>query len=646
MDVEIAGKHIRLNQRQVIGAGGEGTVFRVRVGNRTLAVKLYHTPTTERQEKLTEMVSRSWQLPERKIALPDTIVRAPTGEIVGFGMPLLAGTPVEVAKLAQKKFRLAQGLSLRQIIKLFLDGAETLEILHRNGLVVGDMNDRNLLFNGQELYWIDVDAWQFGRFACPVATEDFLAPELYGFDLSLRPCFRPEHDWYAFAVHLFRSLLLVHPYGGVHQQVALLTERAAQRLYVLDAAVLYPKIASSPAILSDELLGLFERIFAQGWRGTFPLSLLQAYREELLTCSACKMEYPAGRKQCPHCQVHAQLLVMPAVASAAGVRVHEILRTAGNIVYSTVRGGTIYALAHEGSLAVLYTKRDGERLTRRVLFPEVVGARYALAANILAISLPETEPISSEPQPAGNQSDQSGLQKRQSLLCLALEEDQLRAVGTVSTACFLGGSSAMFQGSEAALYTIHNGSLLAQTLLADELVGRAQRSVMDQHTWFRVAETGPQTIFGYFQVFARQMYWLCHGKASYELALAELAAEERLLDIAVYFGETDLLVRRQTLERGHEYLRSEIIDHQGQLVHQAPRIQRKEHPCPALHGLAYTRGMLLHATDDGIVQERVMQRTFKPFSGTKGIVREGMTLIPYHRGLLAIGEQQILQIHG
>src|SRR4051812_30813761 len=155
MDIEIAGKRVRLNQRQVIGVGGEGTVFQTSVGKRTLAVKLYHTPTPERQEKLTEMVGRAWQLPENKIAFPENLARTPGGEIVGFAMPLLVGAPAELAKMAQKKFRLVQRLSLRQIIEIFLDGAETLEQLHRHGLVVGDMNDQNLLFTGRELYWID-----------------------------------------------------------------------------------------------------------------------------------------------------------------------------------------------------------------------------------------------------------------------------------------------------------------------------------------------------------------------------------------------------------------------------------------------------------------------------------------------------------
>lgn len=224
MDVDIAGKLIHLGQQQVVGLGGEGTVFLVTAASQRMAVKIYHTPTSQRAEKLHTFLAQQWQLPTQKIALPLELVRdIQQGNVIGLTMPFLDGGFAEIAFLANRKHRAAFQLSTRQIAEIFLDGADSLSAIHARGLVVGDLNDQNILYQQNMMLWIDVDAWQFSSYACPVGTEDFLAPELYGLDLSLQPVFKPEHDWYSFAVHLFRSLLLAHPYGGTHKEAHSLT---------------------------------------------------------------------------------------------------------------------------------------------------------------------------------------------------------------------------------------------------------------------------------------------------------------------------------------------------------------------------------------------------------------------------------------
>src|SRR6266568_3607719 len=76
-------------------------------------------------------------------------------------------------------------------------------------------------------------------------------------------------------------------------------------------------------------------------------------------------------------------------------------------------------------------------------------------------------------------------------------------------------------------------------------------------------------------------------------------------------------------------------------LYSSPRIKRADHPCPAIHGQAYTAGVLLHATDNGIVQEKIEQGTFKTFAATANLVREGDTLIKYQSGLIVVGEDRV-----
>jgi hypothetical protein len=622
MDVTIDGKLLRLRQQHVIGAGGEGTVFLATVAGQQLAVKIYHNPTIQRQEKLRSLLSRQWSVPRSRVAFP---LRAAydtrRGSVTGFSMPYMGSGFEELARLANKKHRASFLISTRDVVSIFLDGAASLATIHQSGLVVGDFSDQNVLYKDAAMLWIDVDAWQFSSYPCPVGTEDFLAPELYGIDLSQKPVFQIEHDWYSFAVHLFRSLLLAHPYGGTHKTVPLLTQRAWQKIFVLDPSVIYPKIAHSPDLLSDELLDVFERIFARGWRGQFPIEALHRYYDSLVECSSCKMYYPRNRLTCSLCNAKTIMIVQPPLVSVTGVSITELMRTNGKIVFAKVQGQAIYVVAYEDGSAVLYNCVPGVAPRRAELFKEIPGARYDLLGDTLIVNLPQTT----------------------QLLFIDVSGSKPRALFQAETALFAGNRRAMLRASNTHVFYILNNALMFAAIEDGTLKGRPLRTVMEKQTWFTVAPDtgdGKPTVFGFFQVFRQQMYWLIRGHAVYDVALPPLNAEESLLDIAVRFSTSDALIRRHTQEQGTDYLRTEMIDNAGNIVYSSPRIRRADHPCPGIHGQAYAAGVLLHASDNGIVQEKIEQGTFKTFTATAGIVQEGDMLIKYQSGLIVVGEDR------
>lgn len=623
MDVEIKHQILRLESSQVIGSGGEGTIFLANVAGQAVAIKIYHTPIPWRQAKLRAFLAKTWQIAPDRIALPLYEVHEPgQNELIGFSMPYLGTGSTELAALANKKQRASLSVSTREIAELFLDGARTLADLHRQGLVAGDLSDQNILYNTGKMLWIDVDAWQFASYPCPVGTEDFLAPELYDQDLSLKPLFTPEHDWYSFTVHLFRSLLLAHPYGGSHPTLPTLMQRARQRVFVFDAAVTYPRVAYPPSLLDEGLREIFTRIFAQGWRGPFPIEVLQRYRDSLITCPTCQASYPRKSAPCPFCQARV-LSVAP--QEQTSILVTEMLRTPGKFVFSTVQRETIYALAYEHQSAILYSKRQGEPARRLPLFEALPGATYALSQHILIVN------------PAGTQQ----------LLLLDISGEQTRPLTQLETEFFAGTQQAMFHTSQEHILMIQNRALIDGSYVDDEWQGRPLRSVMEKQTWFTAANQtrdARPAIFGYFQVLSQQMYWLISGRAVYDVALPALDETEALQDLAVYFSANDLLVRRQTRQRGIDYLRTEILDYQGQILFTAPRLKRTAHPHPHLHGMAYQAGTLLHATDVGIVQEKVEHGTYKTFAATAPYVHEGDTLELYGFGLLVIGEDRVVYL--
>ncbi|MBI4136644.1 hypothetical protein HY469_01125 [Candidatus Roizmanbacteria bacterium] len=627
MQVIIDGKQIRLHQVDQLGAGGEGVVYKSRVEKDILAVKVYHQPDARRAQKLQTFLAKSWTLPISKIAMPLQLVYDVKGRtIIGLTMPLLSSGFEELMSLSNKKYRASFLVNTRMVADIFLDGGHTVNTIHQNGLVIGDFNDLNGVFRGTEMLFIDVDAWQFDTFPCPVGTEQFLAPELYGIDLSSKPVFRPEHDWYSFAVMLFKSLLLVHPYGGTHKDVKQLVQRATRRITVFDAKVTYPKIGLAPDILNDDLAHVFEQFFAVGKRGPFPLDMLQAYAENLTECTSCGAFYPASRIQCPICHAKTIIIITRPVTVTKGVQVTEFIRTQGSIVFHKVTDAMVVVIAYENGKAVLYTKRGILAPKRKELFNEIPGARFELVGDVLIVNMPNST----------------------ELLLMDVSEDAIKPIMKSETSIYAGNRRAVFRASDRYLFRIVSGNLMYGEVKYDQLIERPLRSVMMGQTWFvvRTRETGNKPVAcGFFQVLQQQMFWLVwEGRSFDNMSLSQLDLGELLVDLTVKFSSQGTLVRRLTQFQGVNYIRTDMINTNGVVAYSSSRVRKEDHPAPFLHGQAYSTGKLLSATDDGVIQEDVQSGQIKTFDATKGFVEEGDTLYPYQGGLLVVKESTVVHV--
>lgn len=626
MNVVIDGRSVRLDQRNVIGAGGEGTVFRAKVGTEELAVKVYHQPNVNRGKKLEAFLAGNWHLPLGKVARPLHLVYDVQGkQIVGLTMPFLGSGFEELTSLANKKYRASFRINTQMVAKIFVDGGDSVKTIHNNGFCIGDFNDLNALFCSAEMLFIDVDAWQFGSYPCPVGTEQFLAPELYGVDLSLKPMFKPEYDWYSYAVLLFRSLLCVHPYGGTHKQVRTLTDRATKHITVFGNGVTYPTIAIAPDMLNDDLSHVFEGIFSQGKRGAFPMDVLRHYLEQLTECKSCGAFYPASRKLCPICSAKTLIVITKPTTVTKDVTVTEFFRTSGVVVFHKLVGTTIVAIAYENGKAVLYTKRESAAVVRKELFNEIAGARYEVLGNALIINLPgQTE-----------------------LLLIDISGDQPKAITRTETSMYAGNRRAMFRTSSRYLFRTIGGNVLYGEMKSGQLIERSVRRVMADQTWFAVKHDTPDkpTVCGFFQVFGKQMFWLVWEGLSYDaLPVSELEVGESLIDILVRFSSQGVLIRRLTQYQGVTYIRTDMTDTHGNVTMSAPRVRQEDHVAPHLHGQAYSTGKLLHSTDEGIVLEDVTNNSVKTYSSTKGEVQEGDVLYAYQGGMLVVKDSSVIHI--
>ena len=331
---------LRLDAKDLLGEGGEGRVYR----SGDLAVKIFTTPTAARTAKLRAFPRG---LPGSVVG-PLDLCTDRHGTVVGFTMRALDGA-TDLQRLGQRKWREGRVGNAR-VLAVFRELATTIATLHAAGVVVGDLNDGNVVLTDLPTctpWLIDADSMQFGAHACVVAHERTLDPRLYGIDLGGR--LSAESDWYALSVLLFSSLLYVHPFGGAHPSHPTMLRRAEARCSALRRDVKLPKNVRVD-VLSDDALAWFERVFEKDLRAPPPASLLDAR----FTRCACGVEHT--RPVCPGCTTRVH--VRPAVRAHGKLRATRIVLVEGRIVAAN---GMAYAWEDETTLR----REDGAIVLRR-----------------------------------------------------------------------------------------------------------------------------------------------------------------------------------------------------------------------------------------------------------------------------------------
>lgn len=221
-----SGRTIELVQ-QPLGRGGEGAVFPV-VGKPKVVAKIFHQPTAERRAKLELMLARPLtQTNGHAAAAWPTDLLFSAGRrsaFVGFLMPRLpAGQPI--FQFYNPAVRCAQypGFNYRYLVRCGRNTASVVALAHREGFVVGDLNESNVWVTPTGLVaFVDCDSWQVrsadGKtYRCPGGKADFVPPELQG--LPFYSVDRePFHDNFALAVLLFKVVAEgSHPFDGVYR---------------------------------------------------------------------------------------------------------------------------------------------------------------------------------------------------------------------------------------------------------------------------------------------------------------------------------------------------------------------------------------------------------------------------------------------
>lgn len=610
-----SGERIVLDTNDAIGTGGEGSVFPDPTDPRNV-IKIYESPTKAHERKLKAFLAKNFILP-RNVAAPRSLIFNKSQDVVGYTMPLIKGAKA-FRDLSNKNFRVRQKINNKMVVALHLNDAKVLEEIHGQRIVIGDRNDQNVLFSGTTSHYIDFDSVQFDNWPCPVATENYLDPKLYGIDLSLHPVFLPENDWYSYAVMLFRSLLLVHPYGGTHSRIAELTERAQRHITVFDQGVIYPAIGFPPEMLSYDLLQVFNKYFKEGWRGPFPQTELSNFQSVLIECPSCSATFPASKRICPICKEQNQ--VATAVSIPGSLTVKQLLGLKGQLLYHRLEGEILSLVCLENNWAMLYVVSPTS--TQRIpLFPYQIGMRFEASSKLLAVNV------------AG--SDQIDL--------YGINYDEITQFESCVSDTYTQTRNAVFRVNGNHLFRLVGSQLVDTEVTKGGLLNRPIRSTIEHQSWFSISSETSPTIVGFYRVLRQQFFWMHREGFSADLNLPALELGESLIDLTVKFSGSSILILRKTSLKGEEIVHFDAFDKHGGNLY-STRTEVKKLPSDRTHGLAYAGGKLIFPTDIGAVRYDPQTGSKTQFSATDKVINSAQALHPFIAGLLVLDPKNVSYI--
>jgi hypothetical protein len=635
MNVTIQGRRVTLDKSTMLARGGEGEIHIDPDFPRAKALKIYHQPSANRAEKLGAMLKLGAEFP-REVAAPLALVHGSSSEVVGFQMQQLNRRFVRAAELFKAEFCKAAGFSAKQISDVYLKVAANLLAVHPKRIVVSDLNDGAFLIHQENgsICWVDVDSWQVPGYPCIVGTELYLCPALYGVDLSRGTHFEPWHDWFSYAVLLFRSLLRKHPFkAGTHPAYRSVIERARNGLTVLDAGVSYPAAGLKPEVLSDSLTEALLGHLKGQVRGPFPLAVLQQYRDELVACGSCGLWYPQSRKSCPGCSVRTTVDASRRIE----LELEELLAVKGQVLLVQTRKKELRCLCEEYGQLVLHSGEPGRIARHDLKVAYKPTMRVGLTRDLLTVSSDDDPDADTTP-----------------LYLLRITPQGLAPLKQLSTTVYRG-QGPVSASSQRFIYRLAQTVLLACEPFAEhDVLERPVTQVFENQCWFTCdpdPEDGTEVLCG-FNRDRSLMRWFIStcppGQTSFstkEAPIPELNRGESLLDLSVTIRGGECLVVRRTKLRGKERVKLDLIDAETAAL----RLSTEVDPAVQTHwesirGIGFAGGVVMHPTDQGIVREDLGTGQSSVMKDSQRLVSSDDTLLPYQGGILRVASNRLVLI--
>ena len=319
VNVTFKGNHDNYTTLREIGRGGEGQVYEI-VKQPTLVLKLYsESPTSERIAKLKLMASISSNQIDQYTAWPKDIVVNKQGQVCGFVMKKLTKyVPLHNLFSPMDRKRLFPDKGYNFLVHVARNLGVAFHSLHAEGIIVGDVNEGNILVNGQGMIaFIDCDSFQLKDgnkyHYCEVGVPRYTAPELLS-KSSFENVIRTNNtDTFSMAVLLFQLLFLGrHPFAGKHNSTEDIDEEKAIKQHWFAYSLqnkhqkLLPPNDSLPLkTVSTTLQNLFHEAFEHIEKRPLPakwVTALDDFQRNMVHCTVSPLHnYPNSFDHCPWC---------------------------------------------------------------------------------------------------------------------------------------------------------------------------------------------------------------------------------------------------------------------------------------------------------------------------------------------------------
>ncbi len=170
--VFVDGKEIVLKEK--LGDGGEGSVYAI---DDEIVAKIYNFDrlTKTRVDKIATMIKR--RINDYSICWPISEVKNKDKFVVGYTMKRCIGKPISTLYRGPVVTQqIYPDYSIGAAIKISIMILEKVQKLHKNNVLLGDINDRNFVINDfDEVFLIDTDSYQLEDYSCDVGTIGYIA---------------------------------------------------------------------------------------------------------------------------------------------------------------------------------------------------------------------------------------------------------------------------------------------------------------------------------------------------------------------------------------------------------------------------------------------------------------------------------------
>lgn len=262
------GKAVTLNSGDFLARGGGGEIY---VQGNTV-YKVCHNGQMPQPQKLQELAV----LDRPNIIRPLDEFVADDGRD-GYTMTYV-NNPVPLTQLVTVTYRNRNKITPDTMLKLVRKHQEGIQFVHSKGVLIVDLNELNFLTDSQyqEVYFIDVDAYQTRSFPAQVIMDTIRDRQVTKRDAKGNLIWTELSDWYSFAIVSFMMFVGMHPYKGRHPQHSDMDSLMRHNLSILNPAVKFPKPACLPFdVIPDTYKAWYKAVLEEGKRVPPPADLVQ-----------------------------------------------------------------------------------------------------------------------------------------------------------------------------------------------------------------------------------------------------------------------------------------------------------------------------------------------------------------------------------